>query len=526
MTWIDWDSGFRGALQLGDVVVGDQGGEYADPNAPESAVIGTGTEDRRWDELGVGVGGTVELVVDRGGQRLSVSGTLAPIGATVYDAQGVAVVAEGGPARYEKDGFDSAWMAWYDEVRETADVVLSARNRAVRWDTEGLTDELAALRDRVAFLESKYPGPFAASVREHFDAMEAAVAGEVRHPSAERLAHRFAGPERAAAVASAADAAFAAFLQSLDPPPVEPFPGPDPEDRDQMKEWEGKVVRLPECGDRELLVDGDTSWYHATDGTLSYVVGRSGDATARVLEASAKYTELVHPALAERRFVFVGPVDSAEKVKDARDGSSREAVVVVPLGALVADAVEPARRFFVDARPEAPAGELFAGMSAIAPPASPELAADSSPEQVLEAFFGFLKWGNLDVWSRCFATWKVREGAQGSTSYLYVDPEWTVLSPSDASSVFDRARERLADDVHDVEITTVTAPRVVFDASVHGRAGGPSSPARVEEVEALVDHVTKSGDEYRTFVSHTLHRKYAVQRVDGGPWRVVTPEGL
>lgn len=45
----------------------------------------------------------------------------------------------------------------------------------------------------------------------------------------------------------------------------------------------------------------------------------------------------------------------------------------------------------------------------------------------------------------------------------------------------------------------------------------------IDEVDVFVDHYELAGNEkYRTFLDINVRRKWTLQRLDGGPWRIIT----
>jgi hypothetical protein len=105
---------------------------------------------------------------------------------------------------------------------------------------------------------------------------------------------------------------------------------------------------------------------------------------------------------------------------------------------------------------------------------------------------------------------------------LWVDRTWITLNDRDAVSVWDQSRKRLLDDVYGVQVARVSEPRVVYDAA--GQlldTVDEDDPRIVEEVRAVVDHIGKFGEEFRTFAGNGLHRRWTLQRLDGGPWRII-----
>ncbi|MCI0396714.1 MAG: hypothetical protein L0332_32440 [Chloroflexi bacterium] len=527
--WIEWDSGFRGSgLKVSDRIVGDLGERYTAETDKSGAAFGAAGEWQRWERFGLGAGDPVTILVERKGELLTLEGRL--VEQRLYrSADGVPILGDGGPITHEKDGFDYAWNAWYNNFRKLAETVLAGWDYTVAYDTRKLRQEIEPFRERVEFLERTYPGPFARAVREDFEAMLETIAGEKREIAEHDLEYRRLGELRAAQVSQAADAAYQAFLAEVAGDLIaEPFPAPDPF-REDTRDWIGKVVKLPEIGDRDLLLEVKRSWYQVRGSQGVYLIDRHAEAIRPLYAAVNKYTEQVNPYLRQRRFAFIGLIEPLPAlVSDATRNVTVVGLRLRPVGALVGDAENPANRFFVDLRPEQSGESAFAGQPELLSIGRPDLSPDLGPAGVLQVFFECLKLADFETWRQCFATWSVRSWYERDSSYLYVDLAWTTVNERDASTLWDQSRRRLLDDVYAVEVAGVSPARIVYDAAAQsaGRAGAGAGPRLVEEVRILVNHVGRFGDEYRTFAGYNLHRKWTLERLDDGPWRITSPQAI
>ena len=54
------------------------------------------------------------------------------------------------------------------------------------------------------------------------------------------------------------------------------------------------------------------------------------------------------------------------------------------------------------------------------------------------------------------------------------------------------------------------------------RTAGEDAPRLVQEVRVLVNHIGKVDSEFRTFAGSMLHRRWDLQRLDDGPWRITS----
>ena len=75
-------------------------------------------------------------------------------------------------------------------------------------------------------------------------------------------------------------------------------------------------------------------------------------------------------------------------------------------------------------------------------------------------------------------------------------------------------------------MASVSEPRVVYDASQQPAGRIDPEPRVVQEVRALVNHIGREGDGFRTFAGARLHRKWTLERLDDGPWRVTVAQTI
>jgi len=540
--WIDWDSGFRGTgLAVGDRVVGDGGIPYTAEEVEKGETFGGPSESRRFERLGVGeAGDRLVLTLLRDGEEVEVEGRLVENRST-RDADGRRAFGEDGPAHSEKDGFDYSWASWYDRFQDLAETVLLGWDYTAGFDSRRYATQQAEHAERVAFLADNYPGAFATAVGDDFAAMTAILSGEPRELSEDDLEYRRLGEIRAAKVTAAADAAWEAFRGELgDDLLAEPLPLPNPFEED-VSAFVGKTVELPEIGDRDLVYETQRSWYKVgRDADGCYFLDRHGSAIRGLYAASSRYVEKVDPFMENRRVVFVGVVEpQATMVVDTVRNQTLLGLRVRPIAARVTVGGGE-HRFFVDLRhPEgvdpgepAPEDETFAGEAELLGVHRPALAEGLGPDGVLDTFFACLKVGDMETWKDCFADWRVRDsyyrGDDGrETSHQWVDRTWTTLNDRDAMSVWDRSREFLMREVYDLEVARLSPPRVVYDAGTQPEGMVDEELGRrVERVEATVDHVGLVDGDYRTFAGAQLHRRWTLERLDDGPWRITSAQPI
>ncbi|MPZ50850.1 MAG: hypothetical protein GEU75_16390 [Dehalococcoidia bacterium] len=525
VTWIPWDSGFRGSgLKVGDLVVGHGDVRYTPDTIDDETRVGEANFGQWFDAQGLAPGDPFHLLVLRESEELRIEGKLG--GPRSYrNQEGKALLSNEGPVGYEKDEFDYAWDAWYRQFVDLAKTILAGWDYYASTDTKGLAESLIPLADRIKFLEERYPGPFARAVRQDFEAMTASVAGERRELTTAALAYRSLGDIRAQVIAAAADRAFESFLAETGDSLLTATPNSPNAFEDDISHLIGRTIRLPEIGNREVLFETRKSWFRSGTGTGGYLIDRTSDPVRPLYEAISEYTEKVDPFFADYKVEFVGIVQAeAALVADAYREITVSGVRLVPHAVLVTGASNPEARLFVDLR-NAATPEPFAGAHALEQGIERHhLEETDRPEDVLMTAFEALKIGDMETWLSCYADWKLRVSYERDSSYLYVDRTWEVIGSADAASIWDTARQRFNDDVYGVESAKVSLPRRVFDASSQTSASG--GPQSVEEVRIVVNHIGKIGDEYRTFAGPMLHRRWDLQRLDEGPWRIVIPYGM
>lgn len=532
--WIPWDSGFRGSgLCVGDLIVG-----HADlPYGPDAVVARTRIGDSRFSdwlrEHRCKPGDALTLSVLRDDVVVQVEGRIG--GPRRYvDSASRRTLGDGGPQATAKDDFDSAWESWYSGFVDLAKVALGGWDFYASVNSRNLAADIAALAPRVGFLQRQYPGDFSREVAGDFAKMSQRAAGERRELTAADLSYRELGAIRAAAVTQAADAAFTAFeteARLYAEPPASPNSFTE-----DIRPLIGAVVRLPALSRRNVLYETGRSWYWSGSDGGGYLIDRAAPSFEPLHVATREYTEIVDPSLRDSSIVFIGAVQAEPAlVCDVDRNIVVTGVRLQPLAALVTSDTDATRRFFVDLRDQAHAGrsnEVFAGFDALAASIRrPALQDTATPAEVLQGAFDALAQGDMDTWLRCYATWSVTTWYERDGSWQWVDQTRLVMGEMTGASDWDRARKRLHADVYGLEVARVGAVRVVYDAAAQAAlapddARVASGPRIVEEVTAHVNHIGLFDGEYRTFSGPLLHRRWTLQRLDGGPWRIAVAHSI
>lgn len=525
VTWIDWDSSFRtSGLEIGDLIVALDGVPYTAENRQETAprAVGQYHESSFWQERGSDGGdeivlGVLRLTPDETEERLDIRGTL--LGEGFYkDSQDRTALGPGGPPRRStsaEDGRLSNWAGWYEELVKRASYVLDGGwDRGSFNNRRELADHLEE-RERIDYLLEHYPGPFADAAAADWDRVRAVLEGERVALTDEDLAYRELGERRRDEVREVARAGWDRFLEELEPETIPTFPAVDPI-RGDREAVAGKVVVFPWITPRGGLVERFGRSYAVAGSAREgfYFAPLDAPEMQRFFDAYFRYRAKVDPGIAERyRFVARILDDPVLLTADGRPAPGL-LVQVIGGGAGAGDG-----DLFVDLREplpveSGPAREVgrspFAGEEALAGVDVPEVADDASPAEVVTAMIQAVKWADEATWRSVFADWRLFSRFSGPP-IVDVAFEW---SESNLTREWGEARKQIQDAVYDVRVARVDRVRTLREPGLDD--GGPA----VDQVDVFVDHVGFVDGEYRTFVDTRVHRRWRLQRLDGGPWRV------
>jgi hypothetical protein len=293
------------------------------------------------------------------------------------------------------------------------------------------------------------------------------------------------------------------MTSSLAAETIPAFPAPSPLDR---KHAIGKVVELPALTPRNFLNDLGTSFMVAGSSSEGfYFILADRPSFRDYYEVLRRYTGQVNPSIAER-VRFIGHILDEPQMFTV-DSRPAMGLAVEPLAALAGD-----DEMFTDLRASPAkfaAEETLASLSA-----APR--DDTSPRSVMEAMIFALKMGDEKTWLNLFAPWRVVGGPNGRT---IIDPSY-VTGPSYYTSYWEHSRRLIMGDVYDARIDEIEQPRRVLTRDAAN--GLPN----VDEVVVWVDHYGLFDGEYRTFQNINVNRRWVLQRLDDGPWKIVSAQNL
>jgi hypothetical protein len=508
ITWIDWDSDFRAAdLRIGDRVIAVDGVALADQLLPGKFgnLVGQANESLGWQTAGAQAGQTVTLTVLRGEEQLEVAAKL--LAERLYRQGDKPALAPGGPVRLENDGFDGPWMSWYENFVKRMSYVLDYAWVRTVFDNRAALAEHDEWLPRIEYVEQHHPGDFARILRADWEAVRAYLAGAP--VDAVDLEYRDLGAKRLEQVRAAAVAGHAELTAALADRIIDAFPVPTLE---QHAAAVGKVVELPVVQEREIVNDlGQTYAVAASPTGEYYLVLLSGNPAVRALYATTeRFRGNVNPSLAERH-QYIGAISEQRRMITFRDRP-----IVGVLVDVIAARVGADGECFVDMRePPGDAGFTFAGEAALRSLAAAAPSADAPPEAVLTTMVDAVKTADRARFDQLFATWSA--GTYDGQAYYNAAYR---QAPAAMNGAWERSREMITGDVYDVRVASIGRVRRVVEPDP-----ATMRPA-IDQVVCFIDHVGSFDGEYRTFMTSFVHRRWVLQRLDEGPWRITEAQSL
>jgi len=509
VTWIEWDSAFRDTdLQIGDVIIALDGEAYRDvPDGNVSgSAIGQYGEEYAWTQAGARDGQAITLTVVRDGQQREISGELRAH-RFYYTTDGKQALAPGGPVRLASDGFSGSWASWYETLVKKQSFILDSGWERTSFNNARELKEHLGHQERIDYLTKNHTGTFAETVKADWERVRENLRGRRFELTEDDLAYRQLGQERARAAAAAAETAWQKMLEELAPESRDTFPTPHP---DQRADAVDKIVVLPWVTPREMTNDlGKTFAVVGSNRDGFYFIDLNSEAAYRFYTVYYRFRGLVNPNVAERCH-FVGRILDDPRIITYRG----QAVMGLMVDIVAARAGSGEGEMFVDLRGEST--DEFAGEAELRTLRTVELSEDQSPQQVMQTMVSAIQQADQDTWRRVFANWRAwaRSNGQAYLNRAYNLPDHVF------GSSWERARRLMLGDVYDVRVDRVTPIRTL------GEANPETGAPRIQEVTVYLDHIGLVDGEYRAFSNVNVHRKWILQRLGDGPWRVTDVTAL
>lgn len=508
VSWIQWDSGFRDSgLQIEDLIVGVDGVPLALPAEKMARqhytprLIGNHAEYLGFADRQLTDGTKIVLTVLRknrpgvGYRALEITGTLR-LERAYYDARERLSLGPGGPDTMVRDDPNDSWGGWYQKRLWDWERWLDGRWLGTLDNRPELKRHLESAA-QVAVAEQKYPGPFSQRLREDFDAVTRCLEGAPATLPPDALEFREESERRQKEIAQLGETAWADLLARRRAEIAETLPRVDLM-RGDRSELVGKLVVLPKLVMRQAVIEGVRSYLVNQHSGFYCFAETHQPAMQRLAEAIADYKVKVAPRPRDE-LDLLGRITPDPRMVVVQG----RAYVGLDLEVLAA---KVNGHCFIDLTA---ADASFAGRerlqgAEVTPP--PE---DAEPADVMRASVAALKAGNEAVWRDLYAPWSAVEG-DGVPYYRPFAPYTTWEQD------WGRARNILLNKVCHVEPIWTGEPRVIM--SPEQIAGLP----KIEQVLVEMDHIGRFDDGDRVFSIAEVNRVWALQRREGGPWRIAS----
>lgn len=504
--WVTWDSPAAGLLHIGDVITGVHvlGGNYSAVRVPRFAYPYVNTHEIR-HALQLSSGEKADFTLLRAGEQQTVS--ITPVVEPAYTtANGRRSLFPGGPYYLASDSFRESWSAWYERIVKSWSHILCDEWRSTNFNSQQLLREHQEERKRIDFLLERFPGAFSGTMLARWNEVDENLRGKQYSASEIDLSYRDFENARVTAFQTAANAAHERFRKELDDRLKPAYPAPDPYSPDAAAST-GKIIRIDRVSPRDMRGSGPQAWYimgSRYDGW--YFLNAHSQEVLRLGDCMLAYQNQVTPQLPER-FTFYLEILNEPIMRPLERRNVVRGFKTRLLAALVGDVL------FVDMLDTG--APRMAGLDTLQNSAIGMPADNSSPEDIVRARIASVKWSRRDVWSALMADWTVSTDLAGHPIFL---PYASGIS--DSHSHWERSRKRLFDDVMDA---IVTGSNPIYTVLAADEARGIP---HVEETDVCVEHVGQFDGEYRGFKDNWLTRYWRVQRLNGGPWRLVYPGTL
>ena len=512
--WIDWDSDFRSSgLQCQDLILGVNGKDYLKENRDrESArAIGNYLESTFWAEQGGVNGQIITLSVYRDGQRLSIKGKIQEQSFYV-NAENRQTLGLNGPVRLANDGFASAWAGWYEKFMRHASLYLTDR----RWirshiDNRKVLAEHMEWHERVVFLVKKYPGRFAENLLLDWEEVRKVLEGNTYTDiNAEKLEYRKLGEQRAELVKEAAVKGYNEFVEKAADRMMDAFPVVDVVHGD-ISAVAGKMVLLPQIGFEQFINDLGKSF--AVIGSAQegyYFIHLNSPEMDMFFLTLFYYKAQVTPEVKEQ-FQFIAELTQVPAIL-RYNGRTVTGLMVKVIAGMAGD-----HNVFINTGK--PAGEgraRFEGEEALSLFASHPLNNNAAPREVIESMISCIKLGDMNAWKKLFCSWRIfaEAGSAPYMNFMYWHREESY------QHVWEQSRRQILNDVFDARVLYVAPVKTILEEKAG--AGIP----QVEQVMVIVDHIGRFEGVYKSVCNIYLHRKWVLQRLNSGPWRIAELQAL
>ena len=518
VTWIDWDSDFRNSeLQIEDIIIGydDVSFEpFLEPGKHGSA-IGQYGETTYWQKLGgVKHGHAITLNVFRDGKKeiMEIPGKLLAQ-RFYYDSEDKRALGPGGPQNIARNGFSGSWSSWYEDFVKKMSNILDGG-----WDRKSINNkkelkEHEEHKKRIDYLQEKHPGSFADIILSDWQKVRNNLLGKQIDGDDINLEYREIGTKRVETVKKEAQIAWNKLQLELKNEMIAAFPTVDVDNRDSVA---GKIIELPWITTRKIINDlGQTfaAIGNRNEGYYFVRLSNSSLSVRKFYDAMYRYQSQVSPKLTER-YQYLAKI-TGEPALVTHD---RKAVMGL-MAEIIAARAGSDGEFFVDLRDADKTNDdeiKFAGQEKVNQFAPIKVKDDAFPQEVIEAMIEAVKLGHEKAWKSLFATWRAHIYWENHVTF---DPSY--IQRGSFPGAWEQSRRLISDRIYEVRVDKTNTIRRIIQKE--DEFGFPD----IDEVDVFVDHyeLAENG-KYRTFLDVNVNRKWTLQRLDEGPWRIITVQAI
>lgn len=512
--WMEWDSHFRNSgLQYGDIIIGVNEKMYAEENknTENTKAIGGYLEASFFTESGWDVLQPVVLHIVRDEERIEISGLLKKQ-VTYFNKDHKQLLGDNGPERMSNDGFTSTWASWYERLTHHLKLYIDDK----RWERTALDNrrilaEHNEWKSRVDFLCTKYNGRFSDAVLADWKLVEQILEGrQYNDITAEMLEYRSIGAKRVATVQEVSQKAKEAFIENIGTERIAPFPAVNPVN-DNIELVAGKKILLPVITFENFINDlGKTYAVIGNSNDGYYFIHLNSPEMDLFFRTLFYYKAQVTPDV-EERYEFIAEILNAPAILTYH-GKPVTGVMVKVIAGMAGNG-----NVFIDLTlPVADKKVAFCGQQELVLFAAPPVEASASAEEVVNAMIYYIKVGDMDAWRKLFATWQIYTDWDGPP---YIDMAYW-MPEENYQNTWEKSRHLILNNVYDARIAYKTKARTVINENP--ATGVP----KVEQVSVLIDHIGLFDGQYRSFSNLYVHRKWVLQRLYDGPWKIKELQGL
>jgi hypothetical protein len=512
--WIEWDSDFRNSnLQYADIIIAVNDKSYLKENcvADHPKAIGNYLESTYWAEQESKDGQTIILHVFREGQLLSISGKIHQ--QQVYlNTENRQTIGLNGPLRMSNDGFSSPWANWYENFVRHASLYLDDKRwERITIDNRKILQEHLEWKERIDYLVKHYPGRFAEQALYDWENVKKILEGIVYTDiTNETLEYRKIGEQRKLLVKEAAIKSRNAFLDKSSAGMIPAFPAVDPV-HGNILEAAGKITALPAITYNQFINDLGKSY--AVTGSKNngyYFIHLNSKEMDIFFKTLFHYQAQVTPDVAEC-YQFIVEILNEPAMLTYEGRPVNGLMVKVVAGVAGEDNV------FIDISKTDSSGKaVFEGEDALTIFSGYPLQDAASPQQVIEAMIGYIKLGDQKSWKKLFCNWQIYSNWEGPPC---VDMAFW-FTEENYQNTWEKSRRQILNDIYDARVLYTSRVKTIIEANKE--IGVP----KVEQVKIIVDHVGKFDGVYQSLSNLYVHRKWRLQRLNGGPWKIIELQAL